>query len=348
MIIKINCRVFCLLSAFFCLYFSAYSYAENAIAVMPCDPLSSEFLNAERRTVQRKRFKDNLALMKKERIDERTRLETALLEERLKAEALREEIEFFESTLEGLVVEDVEKNELRTRLNLLEEELNSKNKELTRLRKENSFLIDKREKIIDSRLFDYETKVNELRNEIFRLNALKDKSTEEHVRVYENRIKILQEYLNILTDGEWAFMNVEHDLYSDETAQILSLIRDKKEETQKIEEKISLLGNLYINESVYAEMEKSSIGIENEKTELYERLGTAFIESQQYDKAIKAFLDAVSLGNANPRVHYYLGLLYQYVKHDTEKALVAFKKYLYYEPSGEYTQKAEKIIDLIK
>jgi tetratricopeptide (TPR) repeat protein len=87
--------------------------------------------------------------------------------------------------------------------------------------------------------------------------------------------------------------------------------------------------------------------LREEKANLYEKLGTAYIKSKLYQEAIDAYNKSLKYNLQNPKVYYYLGLLYQYAEHNSQKATEFLKKYVKMAPQGEYVKKAKKLIEIL-
>lgn len=65
---------------------------------------------------------------------------------------------------------------------------------------------------------------------------------------------------------------------------------------------------------------------------VYQELGTAYLKARLFDPAIDAYHRALQLDPENAQVHYYLGLLYQFARHDAERSATYLEKSLVLNP----------------
>lgn len=86
----------------------------------------------------------------------------------------------------------------------------------------------------------------------------------------------------------------------------------------------------------------------NEKAKLYEKLGTAYVKAKLYNEAIDAYRNSLDASSDNAKLYYYLGLLYQYKRRDTAQALEHFNAYLKLDEYGQYAQKVNDLIKILK
>lgn len=87
--------------------------------------------------------------------------------------------------------------------------------------------------------------------------------------------------------------------------------------------------------------------LRTERAKVLEELGIAYTKAGLFDEAIDAYTKSLSYGPNNAQIHYYLGLLYQKNRKDTEKAVFHFKKYLYLNPDAKNRQEVRYLIEMI-
>lgn len=93
---------------------------------------------------------------------------------------------------------------------------------------------------------------------------------------------------------------------------------------------------------------RSNQSAKDEKSDLYKSLGTAYVQAKRYEDAIKAYNESLNLNPNNSDIHYYLGLLYQHANNNVIKSLKCFDRYLRLSPQGQYSQKAQMIMKILK
>ncbi|MBI2496303.1 MAG: tetratricopeptide repeat protein [Candidatus Omnitrophica bacterium] len=74
-------------------------------------------------------------------------------------------------------------------------------------------------------------------------------------------------------------------------------------------------------------------------------LGVVYAQAQRYDEAIEAYQSALRFAPQHAETHYNLGLLYQQVEHDREKAAWHFRKYLELNPKAADRDEVQQWID---
>ena len=67
----------------------------------------------------------------------------------------------------------------------------------------------------------------------------------------------------------------------------------------------------------------------------------AYTQANLYDEAIEAYEKSLTFDQNNAEAHYNLGLLYDKVKTDPEKAVLHYKKYLELKPDAEDKEEIE-------
>ena len=93
---------------------------------------------------------------------------------------------------------------------------------------------------------------------------------------------------------------------------------------------------------------ESSQSMEQGTSDLYKSLGTAYVQAKRYEDAIKAYGEALKLDPDDADVYYYLGLLHQHANNDVVKSIKYFDDYLRLSPQGQYSEKAQIVIKILK
>jgi tetratricopeptide (TPR) repeat protein len=273
---------------------------------------------------------------------QRDAMECALLEERAENKRLREELELFKSSFDVFEREQASQRALRTQVSVLEEEVRLRTKEISALRRENGALLKKDEARIAMRVAAYEEQNRQLTRALEELNARKDAKVEDVVKAYEKRIALLEEHLDTLSGGQWSMVRDEKGEASKEITAILENIKRQRDESDQIAKRIAVLEKAYAAQDLSSQVSQDTP--DRERSDLYFKLGQAYVRSQEYDKAVEAFLACERYGAAPAETHYYLGLLYQFGVGDREKALGALRKYLFIEPNGRFAAKADRMV----
>lgn len=309
--------------------------------------LSVQELDSERLMARRQKIRAMIDENKKSKEKEIARLKAELLEEQIRNQSLTGDIDVFSSMIEEAVADDESEKHLRLNIDIMREEMRSLKKEMERLRGVNNELTDKAQYFAKIKGNEYEKRLKILSEKYSILKKDYNDDVAQEIKDYKKRNDRLIEYLDILTDGKWSLMNMDSGRTSQETVTMLEGINKAKKDVDELRKRMSSLESAYSRSSVLEEASRDPAGINKERALLYAELGRAHIRAGDYEHAIESFLRAVTTGSAPAEVHYFLGLLYEYVRHDSAMALDALNRYLYYEPVGVYAQKADKIISLI-
>lgn len=74
-------------------------------------------------------------------------------------------------------------------------------------------------------------------------------------------------------------------------------------------------------------------------------LAVAYTQAKFYDEAIEAYEKSLKFNPNNPEAHYNLGLLYDNLKNDIEKAALHYSKYLQLKPSADDKTEVQALIN---
>ncbi len=76
-------------------------------------------------------------------------------------------------------------------------------------------------------------------------------------------------------------------------------------------------------------------------------LGIVYAQTQRYDEAIEAYQNSLELDPKNADAHYNLGLLYERVKSQSERAAWHYRRYLELKPQAEDRDDVQQRIDIL-
>lgn len=95
------------------------------------------------------------------------------------------------------------------------------------------------------------------------------------------------------------------------------------------------------------EIESLKDNFKKERAELYEKLGTAYVQARLYDLAIDAYEKSLTCDFRNPEVHYNLGLLYKKSEDNSKEAIYHLKKYLWLNPKAKNREEVRYFINML-
>lgn len=76
-------------------------------------------------------------------------------------------------------------------------------------------------------------------------------------------------------------------------------------------------------------------------------LGVVYAQAQRYDEAIEVYQQSLDLDPKNADAYYNLGLLYERIEEQPEKAAWHYRKYLELNPTAEDREEVEHWIDML-
>lgn len=76
-------------------------------------------------------------------------------------------------------------------------------------------------------------------------------------------------------------------------------------------------------------------------------LGIVYAQAQRYDEAIEAYQNSLELEASNADAHYNLGLLYERVKSQSDRAAWHYRRYLELKPKAEDRDDVQQRIDML-
>ena len=99
-------------------------------------------------------------------------------------------------------------------------------------------------------------------------------------------------------------------------------------------------------------LKNTILQMENARTKdmanLYQELGTAYVQAKLFSLAIDAYTKALKLTPDNAEAHYNIGLLYQHSRNNSKKAVYHLKKYLQFNPETRNRKEVESLIDMLQ
>jgi tetratricopeptide (TPR) repeat protein len=222
----------------------------------------------------------------------------------------------------------------------------------------------RRREIIKEALEELEKKRKESDYQVLKEKEVKELVTKlkEMLQRKEEENKVLQEKIKklnlILSQRDKEMQELNEFLNSMFSNALKKEKKVKKEVAAEEETKDFLNQEIFVLKSTLSKKEVEidrlreelmlfKKNMREEKADLYEKLGTAYIKSKLYQEAINAYNQSLKYNPHNPKVYYYLALLYQYAEHNSGKATEFLKKYVEMAPQGEYAKKAEKLIEIL-
>ena len=76
-------------------------------------------------------------------------------------------------------------------------------------------------------------------------------------------------------------------------------------------------------------------------------LGIVYAQAQRYDEALEAYQNSLELDPKNADAHYNLGLLYERVKSQSDRAAWHYRRYLELKPQAEDHDEIQQRIDML-
>ena len=198
---------------------------------------------------------------------------------------------------------------------------------------------------LNSQLAQTKQVINNMQDEMKRLQEEKEKATVENERLQADAVS----YVAINTK-----LQTEKDNFQKSTDEARKTIENKEEGLQKqklilerLEKKIAneakgkKVQSIKERESLHRKIGILENGIKNERALYHYNLGVAYVKAKFYDEAIDAYEKSLTFGPNNPDAHYNLGLLYGNVKDDRDKAVLHYQKYLELEPDADDKEEVE-------
>ena len=120
-------------------------------------------------------------------------------------------------------------------------------------------------------------------------------------------------------------------------------------ENETIKEKNSLNEKL-VNEKkdLQDKLASLEVTLQKEKAQYYYNLGVAYAKAKLYDEAIGAYEKSLKIEDNNVDAHYNVGLLYDNLQQDPEKAIFNFQKYLELKPDADDKDEVKEWINRLK
>jgi len=168
---------------------------------------------------------------------------------------------------------------------------------------------------------------------------------------YDKLLDLFEEKNTTFTEPDEEIDNPNIEEYSaSDNKGFLKAEKGSKHEVGELRRKIEELNqtNKTLQRRMDALLSKKDSLDADAVAKLYEDLGTAYIEAKLYDKAIDAYLRVLEYTPRSLVAHYRLGLLYEYSKKDSKKALYHLSKFLKLGPEPKEKERARFLIKVIK
>lgn len=88
--------------------------------------------------------------------------------------------------------------------------------------------------------------------------------------------------------------------------------------------------------------------LQQERATYYYNLAVAYTEAKLYDEAVQAYESSLKFNPTSPDAHYNLGIIYDNIQKDQEKALLHYKRYLELKPDADDKDEVQSWIDRLK
>jgi tetratricopeptide (TPR) repeat protein len=98
-------------------------------------------------------------------------------------------------------------------------------------------------------------------------------------------------------------------------------------------------------EAYRAQLSEQQKNCHAEQALCYYNLGVAYTQTQHYNEALDAYGRSLSFNPNNPEAHYNLGLIYDNIIHDSQKAIFHYRKYLSLAPESLDRQEVQGWIE---
>jgi len=155
------------------------------------------------------------------------------------------------------------------------------------------------------------------------LNTKLQEETDKAQKSQQELEKVIKAREALLKTVKSRFRELEKKVEGDKTK--LSLQDKLNEEMDSLKQKIiSLDGTLKEERALY-----------------HYNLGVAYSQAKFYDEAIEEYEKSLKFSFSNADAHYNLGLLYENIKNDPEKALEHYHKYLEIKPQAVDKEEVE-------
>lgn len=193
---------------------------------------------------------------------------------------------------------------------------------------------------------------SELQRNIDSISEIKDKLTTEKERLQADAVSYIA--LN-------AKLQKEKEKLQDALDSSQRTIQAKEADLQRSRQKMEKLEKKITKTAIgqkgkYAE-EKNALEekittlqtvIQEEKAGYHYNLAVAYTQANLYDEAIATYERSLELKPDNPEAHFNLGLLYDNVKQEREKAIEHYRAYLRLKPDAADKEEIESWITELK
>jgi tetratricopeptide (TPR) repeat protein len=186
-----------------------------------------------------------------------------------------------------------------------------------------------------------------IRLELENLKAERDELKQKNKEFQDDTVSYLELISNLQQDNEEITQQLQAKNKELE-AQKKACLQAQQEKIKQIKrlgaQKAELEKKIKQKEQEIASQKKAS---EKEKALFYYNLGVAYAKAGLYGEAEEAYKQSLKLASDNPEAYYNLGLLYENIRYDTQKARQCYQKYLELKPDAEDKKEVQHWIGIL-
>jgi tetratricopeptide (TPR) repeat protein len=188
-------------------------------------------------------------------------------------------------------------------------------------------------------ILQHTQKINsDIQQKLKDLESKNEQVRADSVSILNQNTRFQGEIAKLKSDLEEAQSNLEEaEAALEESSKELTTLKDSSKKTkQALEEKIFLEKRAL--EAALANVKKSKEDLTNkinmEKAIYHYNLAVAYVKAELYDEAIEEYKKSLTYNKNNPEAYYNLGLLYEDIRNNPEKAIWNYTKYTELAPEA--------------
>lgn len=210
--------------------------------------------------------------------------------------------------------------------------------------------------------------INQISSELKQSKTMLAKAQDDLKQAEENRERLVQENEKLKADAvSYVSLNTklqkESEMIEANFEEAKKRARQKEEDYNTLRKKLEGLSKALADKSNKLEQQKElakemedlkkemdllNSQITQERALYHYNLGVAYSQAKFYNEAIGEYEKSLDSNPDNPDAHYNLGLLYDNIKKEREKAVEHFSKYLELKPAAPDKQEVESWIKRLK